>query len=1215
MKNPFASTSTFLKNFSTASIGTLLVVLILSALGGFGWMMISEKEDYLVQRNFRLLKLWSQDISSKIASYQQVFQFSAKGILKSFHPDTKFSVPSGQDNNNYYLRKFVPPATARHEHPNHKKILETLSPWSCSQDQSETAPSTPTDTEDIHIQNIAQQLAGICQAEGLTTLTLKLPISLPNKWEPFQLAVNHNQDPPVLLLTYSTTMLLHDQTEHIQIIGEIQLVDFLQRLTDEPIFDEVFLFDSSGKEGEDEPLIFHSGSQEFSWANFQEILDRLTPETSILDTTLGQLFKESGQQKVSPLPNSPHQFSIKVPGRIFNAFTLPVNVPQSTASTWKLVGMIDHHTFQNSYLAISSTFLLAVMFLILGLVLVIPLIHLKTMGATDPLRVTNVLTVVLAAFLGTGLLMFVVLDLAVYGEEVSTLRHKMATSAQAIKDHVHQEIRLVLSTLKRFDESAFFEDDLAEITDEQKGLNVGERSVMLEVLDIRDNPEHSMKQLCGTKREPGTQPCYSDFLTAFWMDQDGSLRINWAREPALGVTTNLSLQGRDYVKRVLKEPDKLWRMSDTTKSDNFNFFLEPIISWNTGKNTVVASMPSHATTHTHAPWVSAIEFEFLSLMDNVVLPPGIGFAVIDPNTHKVLFHSIEERNLREDFLVETDQNDKLQDLFAANTDGYSEGSYWGKSTSFFTLPLHPLPWTLVVYRDKEVLRSLNLFGLLVAGTFYVLWSVVVYLIAWFVLIKGSGDRQAPWMWPHVSYHYHYVALTKSNWILFFLGLTSIWFFSGQPGWQLFIGLILVPASCLILAFLLIKKTPSQAKTSLSTFPNSYAFVATSFLLTFAAIPAFGSFSSVFHKEMTLFTKYQLSEIFQRFEESGKRPIADTHREELPAPSLKTIGLPADCDAPTPPATNHASFGLYPDFILSTSLTLCDRKRAQPPQERTRFDWLFSTAGQLFLPLLKQVSLRAVMGDYGHALSASDSTNHTSINWEMGKNDVTLFSKEHPIQFRAIRPLQLWFLDNSFTAFQSLTVGKAMLYLLLTGITLSWLIFIPKFIAIRTVFLYYPTPFRFPQDILFTRTKERSATSNRLILGFPGQGKTPMAYQYDHDIKAHTQAASSSTHSLYIDLKVIPPDRWNEVLSLKISSLNLQDHDALHVTIDHLEWQWKDPKVNRQKLELLGRIQTRSYHQTIPSKTASSPQPESSQAGQIGDLIIQVLTKILSSKQR
>ena len=90
MKNPFASTSAFLKNFSTTSIGTLFMVLILSALGGFGWMMISEKEDYLVQRNFRLLKLWSQDISSKIASYQQVFQFSAKGILKSFHPDTEF---------------------------------------------------------------------------------------------------------------------------------------------------------------------------------------------------------------------------------------------------------------------------------------------------------------------------------------------------------------------------------------------------------------------------------------------------------------------------------------------------------------------------------------------------------------------------------------------------------------------------------------------------------------------------------------------------------------------------------------------------------------------------------------------------------------------------------------------------------------------------------------------------------------------------------------------------------------------------------------------------------------------------------------------------------------------------------------------------------------------------------------------------------------------
>ena len=487
-------------------------------------MMISEKEDYLVQRNFRLLKLWSQDISSKVASYQQVFQFSAKGILKSFHPDTEFSVPSGKEKNNFYLRKYVPPTSTPRKHPDHSKLLKTLSPWSCSQGQGETSTSTPTDTEAIHIQNLAQQLAGICQAEGLSTLTLKLPKSIPNDSEPFQLSVIHDQNPPVIILTYSTTIQLHDQAENIQIIGEIQLLDFLQRLTDEPIFDEVLLFETSEKDGNDQPLIFHSGSQEFSWTNFQEILERITPKTSFLDTLLlNQTSDVAAQKVVTPLPNSPNQFSIGMPGKIFNAFTLPVSVPQSTKSTWKLVGMIDHNTFQNSYLAISSTFLLGVMFLTLGLVLAIPLIHLKTMGATDPLRVTNVLTVVLAAFLGTGLLIFVVLDLAVYGEELSTLRHNMASSAQAIKDHVHKEIRQVLFTLKRFDESDFFKEDLAEITDEKEGLKVGERSVMLEVLDLQDNPDNSMKQLCHTKLKQETQPCYSDFLTAFL---DGSRRLS-----------------------------------------------------------------------------------------------------------------------------------------------------------------------------------------------------------------------------------------------------------------------------------------------------------------------------------------------------------------------------------------------------------------------------------------------------------------------------------------------------------------------------------------------------------------------------------------------------------------------------------------------------------------------------------------------------------------
>ena len=83
------------------------MIVALCVLGGIGWLMISEKEEYLVQRNFRLLKLWSQDLSSKIEGYQQVFRFSAKGILEEFHDKVEFGeLKKDQVNRRRFLRTY-----------------------------------------------------------------------------------------------------------------------------------------------------------------------------------------------------------------------------------------------------------------------------------------------------------------------------------------------------------------------------------------------------------------------------------------------------------------------------------------------------------------------------------------------------------------------------------------------------------------------------------------------------------------------------------------------------------------------------------------------------------------------------------------------------------------------------------------------------------------------------------------------------------------------------------------------------------------------------------------------------------------------------------------------------------------------------------------------------------------------------------------------------
>ena len=58
-------------------LGVLLVVLIL---GTIYWFSVLDKEQYLTQRNFRLLNLWSHEISNKIESMSKVSELAFKEI-------------------------------------------------------------------------------------------------------------------------------------------------------------------------------------------------------------------------------------------------------------------------------------------------------------------------------------------------------------------------------------------------------------------------------------------------------------------------------------------------------------------------------------------------------------------------------------------------------------------------------------------------------------------------------------------------------------------------------------------------------------------------------------------------------------------------------------------------------------------------------------------------------------------------------------------------------------------------------------------------------------------------------------------------------------------------------------------------------------------------------------------------------------------------------
>lgn len=150
----------------------------------------------------------------------------------------------------------------------------------------------------------------------------------------------------------------------------------------------------------------------------------------------------------------------------------------------------------------------------------------------------------------------------------------------------------------------------------------------------------------------------------------------------------------------------------------------------------MVSMPHGASRNQADPdhqWIAAIQTEEFGVLKSAVVPPGSGLAIIDNQTGQVLFHSDAHRMLRENFLEETDDNAELAALIHARAEGRFEGKYWGTGHHFYVKPIEDLPWTLVVFRSKEMLRTINFEILMFSSCLFTLY--IFALLVWLKVLS------------------------------------------------------------------------------------------------------------------------------------------------------------------------------------------------------------------------------------------------------------------------------------------------------------------------------------------------------------------------------------------------------------------------------------------------------------------------------------------------
>lgn len=527
-----------------------------------------------------------------------------------------------------------------------------------------------------------------------------------------------------------------------------------------------------------------------------------------------------------------------------------------------VVGIVPAHDFTVEATSIPTSYLFTTVGLILMATLSLPYLRLRHMRSSDALSRRDVLTLLYCTALWVGAATFVVVTLNTLHHTETASESTLETTAKTINADFTDEFERAHNQLKEL-------DNLCRQKCVTEGKVKGNGKLWSQGLSIVSDEsigsEHSyrlkLRESSTTSDIPFT---FYELSKVLWIDAQGWKRVDWAWKPS---NRRVRLDEREYFKAI--ESDK-------------PFWIQSIRSWTTGDNFAIISTRSSVSVNGKDRFVVALEGKLPSVMDRAV-PPGMGFALIDEHG-AVQFHSDSHRNGRENFLLETDRNEKLQASLWTRQPMHFSGQYWGKERRFYIEPvswkstdqpdafnneLSP-NWFLVVYLDQVLIDTPLLEAGFFAVSIFVLYAALILGLGlfWSLINRLLQPENERLLWPHRNYTHSYLTVGILNVVL--LGLYGVIQFYLLPtvgtSTDLFAlvslsMVILLPLALVIIvrSLLLRQKNstllPWLLGGRLPDYRFSYLFMFTSTFLLFAMLPAFHLFHMAYGEEMRLYAKF------------------------------------------------------------------------------------------------------------------------------------------------------------------------------------------------------------------------------------------------------------------------------------------------------------------------------------------------------------------------
>lgn len=551
----------------------------------------------------------------------------------------------------------------------------------------------------------------------------------------------------------------------------------------------------------------------------------------------------------------------------YKLFVQPIQLPLLKAGAsnqeslrWLACGLVENAHFQQQRLAVSYNVLIGFGFITILVAVSWSFLKLLFIGPKDRFRSLDGYMLGFSAFMIAALLTIIALFTYSYHATLSEVEDHLKQFSGSIQRNFYSELETALAQIDELNGKLKSDRKTIEAANQVNARN-------LDKLAFRSS-------IMGDNKLITPDSPYPYLNTAFWMNHKGWQQIKWTVRS--GVTNRVDVSSRDYFSKLRQ--GRNYNYKDRNNTDHA-FWIEPVTSKTTGANTVVISKRVDGIDPKFT-WVSAIDMRLLSLMQPVI-PEGYGFAVID-DTGKVLFHSAEKLHLGENFFEECDNNQVLRAAVLGRWKQALSTSYFGKGHSLYVEPLGNFSWTIVVFNEKDSLRTTfsEILSLCLVLFLSYLVALCVMLATIYLINRKTRDRST-WLWPDQRKRSLYLESIVVNSVLFLLSCLAVYVLPGlwKLGLPTLIGLVAVALT--VWRFKRATRNGEQERRRWFDYRTAYMVNATLLFCLASILPAYACFKLAYVEEMKLFIKQgqlNLAEYMMTREERILAQSRSTYRD-------------------------------------------------------------------------------------------------------------------------------------------------------------------------------------------------------------------------------------------------------------------------------------------------------------------------------------------------